>query len=58
MESENILIENLKNRISNHLGWGNHENWKNKDFEDLSEKIFEKTNVQLSAVTLKRIWVN
>ena len=56
MESENILIENLKNSISNHLGWGNHENWKNKDFEDLSEKIFEKTNVQLSAVTLKRIW--
>lgn len=56
MESENLLIENLKNSISNQLGWGNHENWKNKDFEDLSEKIFEKTNVQLSAVTLKRIW--
>ena len=56
MESENLLIEKLKECIGNHLSWGNHENWSNKDFEDLSEKIFEKTNVQLSAVTLKRIW--
>ncbi len=56
MESENLVIEKLKTSIGNQLAWGNHENWSNKDFEELSEKIFEKTNVQLSAVTLKRIW--
>jgi len=38
------------------LNWGESSIWTNDDFEQLSEKIFEKTRVQLSVSTLKRIW--
>ncbi len=38
------------------LGWGSSAEWSNEDFELLSEKIWEKTNVKLSLSTMKRIW--
>ena len=38
------------------LNWGDSAIWSNDDFEQLSEKIFDKTRVQLSISTLKRIW--
>jgi hypothetical protein len=38
------------------LDWGASSSWRNGDFENLSEKIFEKTGVRLSLSTIKRIW--
>lgn len=42
--------------IETKLGWGKGTTWSNKDFEVLSERIFEYTNKRLSVTTLKRIW--
>lgn len=42
--------------IENKLGWGKGDTWGNKDFEELSERIFLSTNKRLSVTTLKRIW--
>jgi hypothetical protein len=56
MERENDLVARCREMIEKSLNWGNSENWTNQDFENLSEKIFEKTQVRLSVSTLKRIW--
>ncbi len=50
------LIQICRKRIEDKLQWGNSEQWTSQDFELLSEKIFEKTQVRLSVTTLKRIW--
>jgi hypothetical protein len=50
------LIERCKALIEEKIGWGNSENWSNRDFEELSQKIFDATDVNLSPTTLKRIW--
>lgn len=50
------LIDKCKELIENKLGWGNSSLWQSQDFENLSNLIFEQTNVMLSASTLKRIW--
>ena len=42
--------------IEGSLNWGDSSTWGNDDFEQLSERIFEKTKIQLSISTLKRIW--
>jgi len=42
--------------IETKLGWGSSTYWQKKDFESLSEKIFDNTNILLSASTLKRVW--
>lgn len=46
----------LISRIESQLGWGNGLAWATSDFEQLSSQIHEKTGVQLSVVTLKRVW--
>lgn len=46
----------LVTRIEAQLGWGSGDTWSNKDFEALSERIFNDTNKRLSVTTLKRIW--
>lgn len=56
MERENDLVVRCREMIERSLNWGSSENWTNQDFENLSEKIFEKTQVRLSVSTLKRIW--
>ena len=38
------------------LGWGSGNGWSNADFENLAERIFDKTSTRLSVSTLKRIW--
>jgi hypothetical protein len=38
------------------LGWGSGNGWSNADFENLAERIFDKTGTRLSVSTLKRIW--
>ncbi len=42
--------------IEEKMGWGNAENWANKDFEQLSEHLAMATGVTLSITTLKRVW--
>ena len=56
MHTDDFFISKAKAAIEEQLHWGNSENWSNQDFSDLSELIFKGTGVQLSAVTLKRIW--
>jgi len=56
MEKEKQLLILCRQQIEQALKWGDSEAWSNDDFEQLSEKIFEKTKVQLSISTLKRIW--
>lgn len=43
-------------KIEQKLNWASSELWLNQDFELLSERIFEETNVKLSITTLKRVW--
>ncbi|NHF57997.1 hypothetical protein FK220_001505 [Flavobacteriaceae bacterium TP-CH-4] len=50
----------MKNRlvaaIEEKLDWGSGDTWTNRDFEALSEQIFNTTHKRLSVTTLKRIW--
>jgi len=56
MEKEKQLLLLCRRLIEQSLNWGDSSIWGNDDFEQLSEKIFDKTRVQLSVSTLKRIW--
>jgi len=56
MEKEKQLLRLCCRQIEETLNWGDSETWSNDDFEHLSQKIFDKTRVQLSISTLKRIW--
>lgn len=49
-------IELLKQIIENEMAWGNSQEWTHQDFEQLSERIWQKTQTKLSATTLKRLW--
>jgi hypothetical protein len=49
-------LDQCKHLIQDSLGWGDPASWSNEDFDDLSERIFQKTGVRLSVSTLKRIW--
>lgn len=46
----------LVKEIEAQLGWGDGADWSNKDFQELSERIFRSTHKQLSVTTLKRVW--
>ncbi len=56
MQTENDLIFSCRQRIETELNWGDSERWTNQDFEQLSERIMERTQIRLSVSTLKRIW--
>ncbi|PCJ97631.1 MAG: hypothetical protein COA50_04105 [Flavobacteriaceae bacterium] len=56
MDIDKAHIKSCLKLIENKLNWGSGENWSTKDFQNLSEKIQEETNVTLSVATLKRIW--
>ncbi len=56
MQKENFYIEKCKTLIEEKLAWGSSATWQNQDFENLSEKIFQATETQLSITTLKRLW--
>lgn len=53
---EKDLLEISRTGIERSLGWGSSNSWTNQDFEELSDRIFDKTEVRLSVSTLKRIW--
>lgn len=56
MPENQHYIEKCKELIEKKLAWGNSASWQSQDFQNLSNLIFEETNVLLSASTLKRIW--
>jgi hypothetical protein len=56
MEKEKQLLLLCRQLIEQTLNWGDSSIWGNDDFEQLSLQIFDKTRVQLSVSTLKRIW--
>lgn len=49
-------IEIICQKIEKETGWAPAEEWTTAHFEELSERIQRKTNVQLSVATLKRVW--
>src|ERR1700753_32213 len=49
-------LERCRHLIEASLNWGDPASWTNEDFEELSDRIFEKTEVRLSVSTFKRIW--
>ncbi len=49
-------LEKCKSLIEKKLDWPPNSEWKHRDYETLSELIFEKTNTMISVSTLKRIW--
>jgi hypothetical protein len=55
-QTEDSLLTQCLAAIEKRLGWGSSETWTNQDFENLGEKIFASTGINLSVVTLKRIW--
>ncbi|MBC3789103.1 hypothetical protein [Spirosoma utsteinense] len=56
MSTEESLLHRCKTLIEVKLGRGDNEQWKHKDFSQLSEAIFSVTGVSLSINTLKRLW--
>ena len=56
--SEHDFIEKCRHLIECRLEWAESKEWKNRDYEYLSELIFEKTRISISVSTLKRIWQN
>jgi hypothetical protein len=55
-ETDDIALEKCKWKIEEELGWGDSARWHTKDYETLSSRIQEKTGVNLSVATLKRLW--
>ena len=43
-------------KIERELGWGPAGGWSHQEFISLSEKVLSKTEISLSANTLKRVW--
>lgn len=56
MQKDAELIAKCCELVEKSLQWGDSQHWTNQDFEALSEKIFARTQVNLSVSTLKRIW--
>src|SRR5438876_5308009 len=56
MSSEKEFIEACKRLIKQKIKFPENNSWKQRDFEYLSDLIFEKTGSRISISTLKRIW--
>ena len=56
MEKNKQWLAGCCREIEESVGWGESAGWRNEDFEQLAEKIFNKTGVNLSLSTMKRIW--
>src|SRR5882757_9158533 len=52
-EKEYLAI--LRKQVETLLGWGDSDAWGNADFEKLNELIFDKTGINISISTLKRV---
>lgn len=49
-------LKHLQQEIENQLNWGEADSWHSSMFEELSENVFEATQVMLSVPTLKRFF--
>jgi hypothetical protein len=56
LETDDKFVQKCLLLIEKELRWGDAKDWSTRDFEALSGKIMEKSHVQLSVVTLKRVW--
>lgn len=56
IETEESLLQKCRTQIEHRLNWGSSDAWATHDYELLSRKIYDVTNVNLSVATLKRIW--
>lgn len=56
IDTEELLLQKCRTLIEQKLGWGDAAAWATNDYERLSQKIQEVTNVNLSIATLKRLW--
>ncbi|MEP5611609.1 MAG: hypothetical protein ABJP45_05135 [Cyclobacteriaceae bacterium] len=54
--ADNKEIARLRDHLEKHLEWGNASDWHSSMYTELSDKIFSKCQVMLSAATLKRFW--
>jgi len=54
---EKNYLNLCKQKIEAIINIGDNTGWIQQDYEHLSDLIYEKTNVQLSVSTLKRLWV-
>lgn len=54
--TEKYFLQQCLLKIEEQLGWGESQSWHSDVFNELSDEIQRKTNVLLSATTLKRVW--
>lgn len=54
--NQDPALDHCKTKIEHLLNWGNSSQWENQEFEELSQIIFNKTGINLSHTTLKRVW--
>ena len=57
IKDSNCLIE-CRKQIERKLNWLNADDLKQRDFQYLSDAVFEKTKIQLSLSTVKRLWAD
>src|SRR5678809_686099 len=56
MDHDTGYLQLCTRLIERKLNWRPAEEWRNYEFTELSEKILDATNVNLSATTLKRVF--
>ncbi len=56
MNTDKEYLQHIRRLIEQKLGWTSLSEWRNYEFTELSEKIFDATNIQLSTTTLKRVF--
>src|SRR5688500_4775542 len=56
MKTDKEYLQLCRQLIEQKLGWTSLSEWRNYEFTELSDKIFEATDIQLSTTTLKRVF--
>jgi len=53
---QELLLKKCLGQIEIKMGWSAAGEWQSAHYDLLSDKIFEKTKIRLSSITLKRLW--
>ncbi|MEL6255534.1 MAG: hypothetical protein AAFR87_26245, partial [Bacteroidota bacterium] len=56
MIDQELLLKRCLASIEQKMDWPDSAGWRNSHFEELAQEIWEETRVQLSTMTLKRVW--
>lgn len=56
MIDQDLLLKRCLALIEQKMDWPDSAGWRNSHFEELALAIWEETKIQLSAMTLKRVW--